>query len=236
MDTTRLAHVHRRRYRERVLDVAQNELIDLLVRFEAIRFGAFTLKSGRTSPYFVNLGQLRSGAAMTALGHVFAATIEARRLPCDVVFGPSYKGVPLAVATAMALSERGTADIGFVFDRKEAKDHGEGGCLIGTQPHPSQAVLIVDDVLTSGMSVRAASDVLVRARGVGPQAVLVAVDRQERPGATASTTTREQLEHSLAVPVHAVVRISEVVDGLQARGLLRAADADAVRAHVERGT
>ena len=136
----------------------QREFVDLLVRYEVLRFGEFTLKSGRSSPYFVNAGQLRTGLAIAALGRAFATRIDEAGLSTDLVFGPSYKGVPLAVATAIAMGER---DIGYAFDRKEAKDHGEGGVFVGTAPTADSRVVIVDDVLYTGRTVRAALNELM---------------------------------------------------------------------------
>ena len=132
---------------------------ELLAQHDVIRFGEFTLKSGRQSPYFINAGQLRTGSAIAGLGRAYAACILDRKLPCDFVFGPSYKGVPLAVATAIALGERGQ-DIGFAFDRKEVKDHGEGGRFVGTQPERGMRAVVVDDVITSGASIRYSVELL----------------------------------------------------------------------------
>lgn len=194
----------------------QTAFIEHLVEFQVIRFGAFTLKSGRRSPYFVNAGQLRTGRAIAQLGHAYAAMIEQRGLACDLVFGPAYKGVPLAVATAMSLGGGERGDVGFGFDRKEAKDHGEGGVFVGTAPAPGMRVVLVDDVITSGQSIR---DAVALLRSAAPNieigAAIVAVDRQER-GRGEQTTLRE-LREELGVDVRAIVSIGELVPFLHNR-------------------
>jgi orotate phosphoribosyltransferase len=138
----------------------QQAFVELLLRYEVIRFGEFTLKSGRKSPYFVNAGQLRTGNAIAGLGRAYAAEIQRAQLACDLVFGPAYKGVPLAVATAISLAEQHGRDVGYGFDRKEAKDHGEGGVFVATAPAPGMKVVLVDDVITSGQSIREAVELI----------------------------------------------------------------------------
>lgn len=193
----------------------QQAFVELLVRYEVLRFGSFTLKSGRKSPYFVNAGQLRTGMAIAGLGRAYAAEIERAELACDLVFGPAYKGVPLAVATAIGLAERGR-DIGYGFDRKEAKDHGEGGVFVATAPAPGMHVVLVDDVITSGLSIREAVE-LIRKAGdnITISAAIVAVDRQER-GRSNKTTLRE-LRDELGIDVRAIVSIGELVPYLHNR-------------------
>ncbi len=197
----------------------QQDFIELLVRHEVLRFGDFTLKSGRRSPYFVNAGQLRTGYAIAGLGRAYAACLARAGLEFDLVFGPSYKGVPLAVGTAVAIAAGGR-DVGFCFDRKEQKDHGEGGWFVGTQPADGMRVVIVDDVVTSGRSIREAAALVRQAARVELAGVVVAVDRMER-GKTAKTTVAE-LRDELAAPVHAIVNIREVVDALHGRAVTTA--------------
>ncbi|PRP97133.1 orotate phosphoribosyltransferase [Enhygromyxa salina] len=196
----------------------QQAFVDLLIRYEVVRFGEFTLKSGRKSPYFVNAGQLRTGRAIAGLGRAYAAEIQRAELACDLVFGPAYKGVPLAVATAIALAElpEGGRDVPYGFDRKEAKDHGEGGNFVGTAPAAGMKVVLVDDVITSGRSIREAVELLrAAAPDVEVGAAIVAVDRQER-GRGQHTTLRE-LRDELGVDVRAIVSISELVPYLHGR-------------------
>lgn len=192
----------------------QAAFVDLLLQYEVLRFGDFTLKSGRRSPYFVNAGQLRTGDAIRRLGEAYAAQIDDLGLACDLVFGPSYKGVPLAVATAVALAARGR-DVGYAFDRKEAKDHGEGGIFVGTTPEDGMHVVIVDDVITSGRSIREAVACVRAAAAVTVSGVVVAVDRQER--GRSSRTTATELREELSVPIAPVVTIREVVGHLHGK-------------------
>ena len=191
---------------------------ELLAQNNVIRFGEFTLKSGRLSPFFINAGQLRSGSAIAGLGRAYAARILDRKLPCDFIFGPSYKGVPLAVATAVALAERGR-DLGFAFDRKEVKDHGEGGRFVGTQPESGMYAVVVDDVITSGASIRYSVE-LLREASVEVTGAVIAVDREERGSGT--RTTLSELEESLKIPVLPIVTVSEMVEHLHRSGSLSA--------------
>jgi orotate phosphoribosyltransferase len=193
----------------------QSAFLDLLLRFEVLRFGEFTLKSGRKSPYFVNAGQLRTGEAIAALGDAYAAHVLHHGVRCDLVFGPSYKGVPLAVATAIGLARRGR-DTAYAFDRKEAKDHGEGGVFVGSAPQAGQHVVVVDDVITSGQSIREAVELVRKAADdVVISGVVVAVDRQERGRGDA--TTLEELQTDLGVRVLPLLGIREVVLHLHGR-------------------
>lgn len=192
----------------------QQAFIELLVRHEVLRFGDFTLKSGRRSPYFVNAGQFRTGAAIAGLGRAYAACLRAAALPCDLLFGPAYKGVPLAVATAIALSELGQ-DAPFCFDRKEQKDHGEGGWFVGTTPQAGMRVVIVDDVITSGKSIHESVALLRRTAAVEIAGVVVAVDRQER--GTGERSTLAELQDELKAPVMPIVTIREVIHHLHGR-------------------
>ena len=194
----------------------QRDFVDLLVRYEVVRFGEFTLKSGRKSPYFVNAGQLRTGRSIAGVGEAYAARVAAAGLGCDLVFGPAYKGVPLAVATAMAMGRHGK-DIPYGFDRKEEKDHGEGGWFVATPPADGMKVVLVDDVVTSGKSIRQAVALLRRAAKVEISGVVVAVDRQERGRGQASTV--EELREELGVQVLPIVTVRELVDDLHGRAV-----------------
>ena len=192
----------------------KQQFIDLLVRHEVLRFGDFTLKSGRRSPYFINAGQLRTGAAIAGLGEAYAARLQGEGLAADLLFGPSYKGVPLAVATAIAVARAGS-DIAFCFDRKEAKDHGEGGVFVGTTPWAGARVVIVDDVITSGKSIHESVALLRKAADVAFAGVIVAVDRQER--GRGSKSTLAELQEELGAPVRPIVTIREIAAYLHGR-------------------
>ena len=194
----------------------QQAFIELLVRHEVLRFGDFTLKSGRRSPYFVNAGQFRTGAAISGLGRAYAECLRRAGLRCDLLFGPSYKGVPLAVATAIAMAGLGD-DAPFCFDRKEHKEHGEGGWFVGTAPQAGMRVVIVDDVITSGKSIHESIELLRRTADVQIAGVVVAVDRQER--GRGEQTTLAELQSELGVPVHPIVTIREVIAHLHRREL-----------------
>ncbi len=173
----------------------------------ALRFGEFTLKSGRISPYFFNAGRFDSGAALAALGQAYAQTLLAAKLDFDVLFGPAYKGIPLATAAAIALAGLGR-DAPLAFNRKEAKDHGEGGSLIGASL-AGKRVLIVDDVITAGTAIREAIEIIRNADGI-PCGVLIALDRQERGGDSALSAT-EAVRAEFGLPVLAIAGLDELL-------------------------
>lgn len=189
-------------------------LLELLIEQEVLRFGEFTLKSGRQSPYFFNLGAINSGSAIARLGEAYADGAERLGLPFDSVFGPAYKGIPIAVATASALAARGR-DCGWVFNRKEAKAHGEGGQFVGAPI--SGRLLLVDDVLTAGTAVREAAGLIQDAGGtlVG---VLIALDRQERVVADEPGTAVSRLAGELDVPVASLLTLQDVIEYLDLKG------------------
>lgn len=187
----------------------QSEFMKLALAHEVLRFGAFTLKSGRVSPYFFNLGRIASGAALRSLGRAYAAALDASGIEFDLLFGPAYKGIPLAVAVSLAYAEQGR-DVPFAYNRKEAKDHGEGGVLVGADVRGLRAV-IVDDVLTAGTALRQ-SIALLRAAGATPAAALIALDRQERGASGASAVA--ELAREAGLPVQALVGVDEVLEYL----------------------
>ncbi len=185
-------------------------LVRLLVDAGVLTFGDFTLKSGRQSPYFFNLGALHTGHAIQRLGEAYARRIEAARLALDVVFGPAYKGIPIAVATAEALSRQGR-DCAWAFNRKEAKDHGEGGTFVGGDV--SSRVVVVDDVLTAGTAIREAVG-LIRQAGGTLVGVVIALDRRELTDD--GRTSVEVLADELQVPVVSLLTLEDVIDYLDA--------------------
>jgi orotate phosphoribosyltransferase len=153
------------------------QFLELAERYQALRFGEFTLKSGRVSPYFFNAGSFNDGVALDALGRCYAAAIVDQGLDFDMLFGPAYKGIPLAAAIAISLARDFERNVPLAFNRKEAKDHGEGGLIVGAPL--SGRVLIVDDVISAGTSIRESRELIV-AHGAVPAAVAIALDRQER--------------------------------------------------------
>ncbi|HSE12758.1 MAG TPA: orotate phosphoribosyltransferase [Rudaea sp.] len=184
----------------------QRDFLELALERKALRFGEFTLKSGRVSPYFFNAGLFDSGSALTRLGQAYAHAATGSGIGFDMLFGPAYKGIALAAATAIALAEHHARDVPFAFDRKETKTHGEGGMLIGA---PLQGrVLIVDDVITAGTAIRQSLD-LIRAHGATAAGVLIALDRQERGHGALSAAQEVQAE--FGIPVVAVARLDELL-------------------------
>lgn len=168
-------------------------------------FGAYTLKSGRKSPYFFNLGRVSSGTALARVGECYAEAIVATGIRIDTVFGPAYKGIPLAVATSLAMDAIYGRDLPFAFNRKESKSHGEGGRIVGQL---EGRVAIVDDVLTAGTAVREAVE-LVRAAGAEPALILVALDREERGPRGGSALA--ELGADVGVPTYAIARFTELL-------------------------
>jgi orotate phosphoribosyltransferase len=185
----------------------QSEFIDLCVRLGVLKFGRFKLKSGRESPYFFNAGLFNTGAAIAVVGRAYAAALAASPLKFDMLFGPAYKGIPLVTITAAALAERHGLDLPFAFNRKEGKDHGEGGNIVGSALQGR--VLIVDDVITAGTAIRESIDIIEKA-GATPAGVLLALDRQERaPESDYSAVQELQSQH--AIPVISVVTLSDLM-------------------------
>lgn len=191
----------------------KQDFIEFALSTGVLRFGQFTLKSGRSSPYFFNTGLFQTGAQLAQLGRFYAAAVAYYKIEADVLYGPAYKGIPLVTTTAIALSQIQGLDLGICFNRKEAKAHGEGGNVIGTHPHGR--VLILDDVITAGTSV-AESVSLIRSFGAEPCGVLIALDRLES-GETGELATAE-IRSRYDIPVHAIVTIDEIKDYLAKSG------------------
>lgn len=198
--------------------------IEFMLAQNVLKFGEFTLNSGRVSPYFFNMGSVSDGAAFAQLGQAYAETILAAGLEFDVLFGPAYKGIPIAVATAIALSEQGK-NVGVAFNRKEAKDHGEGGMLVGAPV--TGKVLLVDDVLTSGKAIRSAVE-LISATGAQISGAVIAMDRQEvidsEQPKTAQTTAVAALAQDLGTAVISIAKMSDLVRYLAVSDNMAASD------------
>ncbi|WP_191490175.1 orotate phosphoribosyltransferase [Pseudomonas sp. FEN] len=187
----------------------QRDFIRFAIDRGVLRFGEFTLKSGRTSPYFFNAGLFNSGSALAQLGRFYAAAIIESGISFDVLFGPAYKGIPLAAATAVALAEHHGLDLPWCFNRKEAKAHGEGGSLVGA-PLVGD-VLIIDDVITAGTAIREVMQI-IQAQGAKPAGVLIALNRQERGNGELSAI--QEVERDFAIPVVSIVSLTQVLQFL----------------------
>jgi len=185
----------------------QREFIELAQRCEALRFGEFTLKSGRVSPYFFNAGAFASGAALAALGRCYARCIVDRGIDFDVLLGPAYKGIPLAASTAVALATEHGRDIPFAYNRKEAKDHGEGGVLVGA-PLDGR-VLVIDDVITAGTAVGEVAE-MVAGAGARLAGVVIGLNRQERGGGRQSAI--QEIEARWQIPVLSIIGLDDLID------------------------
>lgn len=196
-----------------VLDKDKSQLIELFLKQEVLLFGDFTLKSGRQSPYFFNVGAICSGSSIGALGEAYARCIVSAGFDFATVFGPAYKGIPIAVATAHALAAAGH-DVGWAFNRKEAKGHGEGGLFVGS-PIEGRLVL-VDDVLTAGTALREAA-ALVRGADAELAGVVVSMDRQEITDADSGRTAVQVLQTELGVGVKSLLTLQDVIDYLDSK-------------------
>jgi orotate phosphoribosyltransferase len=188
----------------------QREFLRFALHLGVLRFGDFTLKSGRQSPYFFNAGLFNTGSALARLGRFYAAALQTSGLACDLLYGPAYKGIPLAAATAIALADGYGRDIPYAFNRKESKDHGEGGLIVG---HPLRGqVLIIDDVITAGTSVRESIDI-IQAQGARPAGVLIALDRQERGQDERSAV--QEVQDRFGIPVVSIATLADLVTFLE---------------------
>lgn len=189
----------------------QQQFIEFAIRRNVLRFGEFTLKSGRTSPYFFNAGLFNTGEDLLELSKAYAAALQRSGLDYDIIFGPAYKGIPLATVTAMALAAEGN-NKPFAFNRKEKKDHGEGGNIVGA-PLKGK-VLIVDDVITAGTAIRESME-LIRTSGAEPAGVLIALDRQERGAGELSAI--QEVKEEFGIPVVSIIKLEQVLAYLQSR-------------------
>ncbi len=187
----------------------QREFIKFALERGVLRFGEFTLKSGRVSPYFFNAGLFDSGLALAKLGRFYAQALVDSGLSYDVVFGPAYKGIPLAATTAVALAEYHQRDTPWCFNRKEAKDHGEGGTLVGAPL--AGKVVIVDDVITAGTAIREVMHI-INNQGAQAAGVLIALDRQER--GTGALSAIQEVERDFNMPVISIVSLQQVLEYL----------------------
>jgi orotate phosphoribosyltransferase len=188
----------------------QKDFVDFTLETGVLKFGEFTLKSGRISPYFFNAGLFNKGSHLSQLGKFYAQAIEASNLKFDVLFGPAYKGIPLATATAIALNDSLNRNVPYSFNRKEVKDHGEGGNIVG---HPLEGdILIIDDVITAGTAIREAQDI-ISANGANTKGVIVALDRQEKGNGELSAI--QEVEQIFGISVLSIINLSHIIDYLK---------------------
>lgn len=194
----------------------QKDFIAYALNCGVLKFGEFVLKSGRTSPYFFNTGLFNTGAKLARLGEFYAQTLIESGFQPDVIYGPAYKGIPLVSATSIAYARMAGTDMPFAFNRKEAKDHGEGGAIVGAELRGS--IVIVDDVITAGTSVRESVDIITKmgARAIG---VLVALDRQEK-GESGSSAVQE-VEAAYKIPVFPIITLADIIAYLESSPLIR---------------
>lgn len=188
----------------------KKEFIDLALELGVLRFGEFRLKSGRISPYFFNAGLFNTGYAAARVGRYYAAAIADSDIKFDMLFGPAYKGIPLATLAAASLAEQQDIDVPYAFNRKEAKAHGEGGNIVGAPL--AGRVLIVDDVITAGTAVREAYQI-ISATGAQVAGLVISLDRQERGQGTLSAV--QELKQSLDIQVLSIIRLNDLVDTLE---------------------
>ncbi len=192
------------------MEAYQTEFIELAREYNVLKFGEFTLKSGRVSPYFFNAGAFSSGRALAALGRCYARRIVESGIEFDVLLGPAYKGIPLAAVTAVALADEHGLDVPFAYNRKEAKAHGEGGVLVGAPLTGN--VLVIDDVITAGTAVREVI-AMIEAAGAALAGVAIGLNRQER--GEGSRSAIQELEQAYGIRVISIIEMSHIIDYLR---------------------
>ena len=190
----------------------QIEFIEFALSRQVLKFGSFTLKSGRTSPYFFNAGLFNTGGDLAKLGRFYAAAIQDSGIAFDVLFGPAYKGIPIATTTAVALAEHHDRDVPYCFNRKEAKTHGEGGSLVGSALQGR--ILLVDDVITAGTAIRESMQI-IQAQGAELAGVLIALDRQERGQGELSAI--QEVERDFGTQVVSIIGLNDLINYLQGK-------------------
>jgi orotate phosphoribosyltransferase len=195
-----------------LIEQYKRDFIEMAIEVGALKFGEFTLKSGRKSPYFFNAGSFSTGANLATLGRCYAEALRRSGVEYDLLFGPAYKGIPLAASTAIALAAAGKS-IPYAFNRKEAKNHGEGGTIVGAPL--AGDVVIIDDVITAGTAVREVIDIIAAANA-NPKAVLIGLDRQERGNGRLSAI--QEVERDFDLTVISIVRLNNIVDYLTMQG------------------
>ncbi len=192
----------------------KQQFIKFMVDNGVLKFGEFTLKSGRKAPYFINTGNYKSGSQLAKLGEYYAHCIVENGIKADTLVGPAYKGIPLAVTTAVALSERHGIDLNYCFDRKEVKDHGEGGLFVGKQLQDGEKVIIIEDVMTSGKALREMLPKLAEAAKVEIAGMVISVDRMER-GLESSLSAVQEVYKEFGVKVYSIVTMADIISAIE---------------------
>ncbi|AXQ98982.1 orotate phosphoribosyltransferase [Pseudoalteromonas piscicida] len=203
----------------------QKEFIEFALEKRVLKFGEFTLKSGRTSPYFFNAGLFNTGRDLARLGRFYASALEDAGIEFDVLFGPAYKGIPIATTTAVALADHHNKDVPYCFNRKEKKEHGEGGNLVGSALEGR--IMLVDDVITAGTAIRESMEIIA-ANGADLAGVLIALDRQEKGKAELSAI--QEVERDFNTQVVSIVKLADLITYLEQQGGMDA-HLDAVKAY-----
>ncbi len=194
------------------MEAYKEEFISFLVKSGALKFGDFTLKSGRKCPYFLNMGQFYTGSSISRLANYYAKAMKSNIGDFNVIFGPAYKGIPLAVASAGECHREFNMDVSFSYNRKEAKDHGEGGLIVGSPINAESKVVIVDDVMTAGTALRESLDILNKLGPPQIKGVLIAVDRMEKGQGEKSAT--QEIKDEFGITVYSIVTIADIVEYL----------------------
>ncbi|MBR2361759.1 MAG: orotate phosphoribosyltransferase [Spirochaetaceae bacterium] len=192
----------------------KEEFIRFMSDSGVLTFGDFTLKSGRKAPYFINTGNYKTGTHLARLGGFYADCIKDHGLEADILFGPAYKGIPLSVSAAVALFNKYGIDLGYCFDRKEAKDHGEGGLFVGQQPQDGSRVIIIEDVMTSGKALREVLPKLQAAGEVKVAAMIITVDRMEK-ALDSELSAVQQAYKDFGITVHSIVTINDIIKAIE---------------------
>ncbi len=191
----------------------KDSFIKFMVDCGVLTFGEFTLKSGRIAPYFINCGNYKTGAQLAKLGEYYAECIHENNIPVETLFGPAYKGIPLAVSAVVALSNKFGIDVSYCFDRKEAKDHGEGGMFVGKTLTDGEKVVIIDDVMTSGKALRESMPKLKSAADVDVTGMVITVDRMEK--GTGELSAVQEVKRDFGVTVYPIVTMEDIIDAIR---------------------
>ena len=192
----------------------KQQFIKFMVDNGVLKFGEFTLKSGRKAPYFINTGNYKSGAQLAKLGEYYARCIEENNIEADTLVGPAYKGIPLAVTTAVALFNNHGKDLNYCFDRKEVKDHGEGGLFVGKQLVDGERVILIEDVMTSGKALREMLPKLASAAKVEIAGMVISVDRMEK-GLESELSAVQEVYREFGVKVYSIVTMADIISAIE---------------------